>query len=178
MSGCFTLSINLMRLYSVCCGLLLTISSAWAQHAVTLQIIDDKTKEPVIGAAVFLPAVNRGGTTDAQGQVRLTDVPTGPQLLRITSLNYETKEKQLIFPRPDPNQVEVVDIEPTSIELVGVVVSATRTDSRIEDSPVRVEVLGLEEIEEKTGMKPANIAMLLAETAGVQVQQTSPVSAN
>ena len=167
-----------MRLYVVCFGLLLTIGNAWAQHAVTLQLIDDKTKEPVVGAAVFLPALSRGGTTDAQGQVRLTDVPTGPQTLRITSLNYETKEKQLTFPRPNPNRVEVIDIEPMSIELEGVVVSATRTNSRIEDSPVRVEVLGLEEVEEKTGIHPASIAMLLTETAGVQVQQTSPVSAN
>ena len=167
-----------MRLHLVCCGLLLTIGNAWAQYAITLQIIDDKTKEPVIGAAIFLPATNRGGTTDALGQVRLTDIPAGPQILRISSLNYRTKEKQLIFPRPDSSRVEVIDVEPSAIELTGVVVSATRTDSRIEDSPVRVEVLGLEEIEEKTGMKPANIAMLLAETAGVQVQQTSPVSAN
>ncbi|MCY7359122.1 MAG: carboxypeptidase-like regulatory domain-containing protein [Rudanella sp.] len=156
-----------MRLYLVCCGLLLTIGNAWAQYAVTVQIIDGKTKEPVIGAAVFLPATNRGGMTDAGGRVRLTDIPTGPQTLRISSLNYQTKEKLLTFPRPDSSRVEVIDVEPTSIGLQGVVVSATRTDSRIEDSPVRVEVLGLEEVEERTGMAPANISQMLAETPGV-----------
>ena len=167
-----------MRLYIVCCGLLLAIGNARAQHALTLQLIDDKTKEPVVGAAVFLPALSRGSTTDAGGQARFTDLPTGPQTLRITSLGYETKEKTLSFPRPEPDRMEIIDLEPTAIELTGVIISATRTDSRIEDSPVRVEVVGGEEIDEKTGMKPANIAMLLAETAGVQVQQTSPVSAN
>lgn len=158
--------------------LLLIVSSAPAQHAITVRIIDDKTKEPIVGASILLSALNLGVITDSTGQARLTGISDGEQTLRISSISYKTKDKRLTFPRPDPGAIEEIDIEPTSIELQGVVITATRTDSRIEDSPVRVEVLGLEEIEEKTGMKPANIAMLLAETAGVQVQQTSPVSAN
>ena len=52
--------------------------------------------------------------------------------------------------------------------------SATRTDKRIEDQPMRVEVLGAEEIEEKQLMTPGDIVMMLNEMGGLRVQATSP----
>src|SRR4030095_14170060 len=52
--------------------------------------------------------------------------------------------------------------------------TATRSGVRIEDEPLRVEVLGQEEVEEKTMMTPGDIAMMLNETSGLRVQVTSP----
>ena len=59
-------------------------------------------------------------------------------------------------------------------ELAGVTVSATRSERRIEDDPVRVEVLAVEEVEEKLLMTPGDITMMLNETSGLRVQVTSP----
>ena len=59
-------------------------------------------------------------------------------------------------------------------EVEEVVVQATRSSRRVQDEPVRVDVIGREEIEEKLLMRPGNIAVLLAETGGVRVQLTSP----
>jgi outer membrane receptor for ferrienterochelin and colicins len=53
-------------------------------------------------------------------------------------------------------------------------VSATRTDKRIEDQPMRVEVVDAEEIEEKQLMTPGDIVMMLNEMGGLRVQATSP----
>lgn len=64
------------------------------------------------------------------------------------------------------------DHEVTQIE--DVIVQSTRSRRRVQDEPVRVEVLGQEEIEEKLLMRPGNISMLLAETGGLRVQVTSP----
>jgi outer membrane receptor for ferrienterochelin and colicins len=55
-----------------------------------------------------------------------------------------------------------------------VIVQATRSGRAVNDLPIRVEVIGQEEIEEKAIMRPGNISMLLAETGGVRVQTTSP----
>jgi iron complex outermembrane receptor protein len=55
-----------------------------------------------------------------------------------------------------------------------VTVSATRTDKRLEDQPMRVEVLNREEIEEKMLMTPGDIVMMLNEMGGMRVQATSP----
>lgn len=59
-------------------------------------------------------------------------------------------------------------------EVEEVIVQATRTGRRVQDEPIRVEVLNREEIEEKIAMRPGNIAMLLSETGGLRVQVTSP----
>lgn len=55
-----------------------------------------------------------------------------------------------------------------------IVVQATRSGRRVQDEPLRVEVIGREEIEEKILMRPGNIAMVLSETGGLRVQVTSP----
>jgi outer membrane receptor for ferrienterochelin and colicins len=55
-----------------------------------------------------------------------------------------------------------------------VIVTATRGKKRVQDEPLRVEVLGREEVEEKMLMTPGDIAMLLSETTGLRVQVTSP----
>lgn len=55
-----------------------------------------------------------------------------------------------------------------------IIVQATRTGRRIQDEPIRVEVLDREEIEEKLLMRPGNIALVVAETGGLRVQTTSP----
>ncbi len=59
-------------------------------------------------------------------------------------------------------------------EVEEVIVQATRSRRRVQDEPIRVEVLNQEEIEEKLLMRPGNISMLLAETGGLRVQVTSP----
>ena len=70
---------------------------------------------------------------------------------------------------PDtPAPVEVPEVEET------VVVTATRSDRRIQDEPLRVEVIDREEIEEKALMTPGSVAMLLGETTGLRVQTTAP----
>jgi iron complex outermembrane receptor protein len=71
---------------------------------------------------------------------------------------------------PDPQQPE-----PDPIEIKEeIVVTATRSDTRLQDQPLRVEVIDREEIEEKALMTPGSVAMLLAETSGLRVQTTAP----
>lgn len=64
--------------------------------------------------------------------------------------------------------------EHEAVELEAVIVSATRSEQRIEDAPVRVEVLAREEVEEKMMMTPGDVSMMLNETSGLRVQTTSP----
>ncbi len=64
--------------------------------------------------------------------------------------------------------VQVLEVEEE------VFVTATRTGKRLQDEALRVEVLDLEEIEEKLLMTPGDIAMLLNETSGLRVQIASP----
>jgi outer membrane receptor for ferrienterochelin and colicins len=55
-------------------------------------------------------------------------------------------------------------------------VQTTRTNQNLADIPTRIEVLPQEELDEKGTMRPGDIKMLLGESTGIQVQQTSAVS--
>jgi iron complex outermembrane receptor protein len=55
-----------------------------------------------------------------------------------------------------------------------VTVTATRGNTRIQDEPLRIEVIDQEEIEEKALMTPGSVAMLLGETTGLRVQTVAP----
>jgi iron complex outermembrane receptor protein len=66
-----------------------------------------------------------------------------------------------------------VTVEMTALK-EEVFVSAARSATRLEDQPLRVEVIDREEIEEKALMTPGSVAMLLGETTGLRVQVTAP----
>jgi outer membrane receptor for ferrienterochelin and colicins len=72
---------------------------------------------------------------------------------------------------PPPPASEPADVPEVKEE---VTVSATRTDRRLQDEPLRVEVIDREEIEEKALMTPGSVAMLLGETTGLRVQTVAP----
>ena len=67
-----------------------------------------------------------------------------------------------------------VELTPQETVKEEITVSATRTDARLQDLPMRVEVLDHEEIEEKMMMTPGDIVMMLNEMGGMRVQTTSP----
>ncbi len=76
--------------------------------------------------------------------------------------------QSILPPPPQPPPQPPVEVREE------VTVSATRTDKRIDDIPMRVEVLDREEIEEKMLMTPGDIVMMLNEMGGMRVQATSP----
>ena len=57
-----------------------------------------------------------------------------------------------------------------------VVISTTRTGREIDDTPTRVEAIDEEEIDEKSSMRSSNVSMILNESTGIKVQQTSATS--
>ncbi len=57
-----------------------------------------------------------------------------------------------------------------------IVVTTSRIQRSLADTPLRVQILGEGELREKANMKPGDIRMMLNESTGIQVQQTSPTS--
>lgn len=63
-------------------------------------------------------------------------------------------------------------------DLDEIIIQSTRTSRTIMNTPTRVETIDGEELDEKNNMRPANVSMLLHESTGLQVQQTSATSGN
>ena len=158
-------------------------ASATAQttpHALTVRVTDEHEGTPLPGASVVVeglsPAV--GASTDADGLARLAGVPAGERVVVVSFVGYETARVSVTVPRDGPATMLEVALEENEDALGDVVVSATRTSRTIADLPTRVETIAGEEIDEKVSMEPSNVTMLLNESPGIVVQQTSAVSGN
>lgn len=158
---------------------LLCTVATYAQHTFTAIIKDSKTNAPLVGASVHLPQLNRVAVANDSGMVSLSGLPTGKQMISFSYLGYDKRTDTLTFPLAlSSPMVILLHNAAHEEELEEVVVSATRSSRTIESIPTRIEVLVGEEIDEKANMKPGDIRMMLAETTGIQTQQTSATSGN
>jgi iron complex outermembrane receptor protein len=126
--------------------------------------------EPVEGAQVS--AGTLGALTDSRGEARLR-LPPGAHDLNVTRVGYASVEFRVLL-RADADTTVVVVLTEEAIETEGIMVVSSRSERRIEDEPLRIEVVPREELEEKLLMTPGDISMLLNETAGLRVQPTAP----
>jgi iron complex outermembrane receptor protein/outer membrane receptor for ferrienterochelin and colicins len=162
------------KLYLVLLTVFFAAQVSLAQSAFKVVIKDDATKEPIAGVTVTVKDTEISATTDAQGVAQLTNIPDGQQILTIFSPGYESQELKFTFPRTEQNET-VIFIRVTN-EVGEVTVTSTRTGREIDDVPTRVEAIDEEEVDEKTNMRPANVSMVLNESTGIKVQQTSATS--
>jgi outer membrane receptor for ferrienterochelin and colicins len=113
-----------------------------------------------------------GAETNAAGLARLT-LPPGQQTLKVTLLGYRPDSVTFVVVR---DTLVEFTLEAVAAELSGVVVMSARGAQRIEAEPLRVEVMGGDDVAEKTEMRPSDLTKFLAEMAGVRVQQLSAAS--
>jgi outer membrane receptor for ferrienterochelin and colicins len=110
--------------------------------------------------------------TDAKGEAVLT-LPPGPADLVVSRAGFEPATVRALV-KEGARITLPVELEIESEATDEVIVTATRTEQRIQDLPLRVEVVPQEEIEEKVFMTPGDVSMMLTETNGLRVQVTSP----
>lgn len=161
---------------------LLLFNAAQAQHFLKLGIKDAHSKEALPGVTVQVKGTNLTAIANDSGIVELNNIPAGKQTIVIATKEYKTISLQLQFPLtdavPDVLMTETEDHEGHDHDQEEVVIASTRSSRTIQNMPTRVEFIAGEELEEKANMKPGDIRMVLAESTGVQTQQTSATSAN
>ncbi len=154
---------------------IVTISTARAQNNFKIITKDNITKEPLIGVNI---QVNKNGTSsNSIGFAELKNIPNGLQIISFSYTGYLTRIDSINFPLLNNDTLEVL-MEVEQQEQEEVIVQSTRTSRTIKNTPTRVETIDGEELDEKNNMRPANVSMLLHESTGLQVQQTSATSAN
>ncbi len=151
--------------------------TAFAQDGNTLQITVKAHEggEPIPNATVLIKGTTISVTTSAEGRAVLSGIADGPQTIVISSAGFQAKEIRLVFPLSE-NREQAIELDPME-ELAQVTIESTRSGRTIEAEPTRVEAIDEEEIEEKINMRPANVSMVLNESTGIKVQQTSATSA-
>ena len=139
-----------------------------------------------VAAQTITVHVTRGGSPVADARVTSGEQTVrtnalGLAVLEVSSLPMDivvapdefVTETIRVSSLPKDGRVDVAfDAPPTFEEEI--VVNAARSPTRIQDQPLRVEVIDREEIEEKALMTPGSVAMLIGETSGLRVQPTAP----
>ena len=161
-----------MRRLALLFIVLLTAQSSSAQNTFTATVKDQETRQPVVGAKVSVKDTEISAVTDDRGVAQLSGVPDGEQTVEVFFPGYETAELKVTFPVAARGET-VVFIRVTNELGEVTVVETTRTGREIDDVPTRVEAIDEEEVGEKMNMRPSNVSMVLNESTGIKVQQTS-----
>ncbi len=157
---------------------IISASSLFAQHNLYLVVHDKATREPLVGANISIAGLNTGATSDENGTAILNNIPTGSYRIDISFMGYKSEHRNVSFDKENTTRSLRIFLEPVFLPGPAIKVNTTRTNGILDEEPVRVEVLGSEEVREETAIKPGNISKLLGETSGIQIQQTSATSGN
>ena len=99
------------------------------------RILDAQTNQPLAYATLVVLGTTQGATTDDDGHFVISNVRDREIRVRVTFVGYGTKEVRL-----QPSSEITIKLEPTSINMEEVVVSANRTQTRRHLAPVLVNV--------------------------------------
>ena len=142
---------------------------------ISISVSDAETNEPLLGATVYFEELEKGAVTDFDGIATFTEIPNGNHIIKISYIGFKTIETTI-----DVGTKKEFDfkLESGGNELDEVVIQSSRSTRTLRKIPTRIEFIGAEELGEKAVMNPTNISMVLRESTGIQMQQTSLSSAN
>ena len=145
--------------------------SAKAQTSdIQIKVISESENEPLFGATVYLEKLEKGAVTDFDGIATFNEIPNGEHIIIVSFLGFETLKTTIQIPS---NSDLIFKLKSGGNELDEVVLQSSRSTRTVKKIPTRIEFIGVEEMGEKAIMNPTNISMVLRESTGIQMQQTS-----
>ncbi len=170
-------NLSLLKKNLFCILFIFSGFTGWAQNNFNCIIKDAVSKEPLEGVTAKITGSTKATASASDGSAAFTNLAPGTIKISFSFVGYESQAS--IFPVPQGDIVPIIylqkAVEKTEEE---VIIISSRTNSRIEDLPTKVEVLGSEEVDEEAGTIPGNIASLLGDIAGIQSQRTSGATGN
>ena len=154
--------------------MVLGCSAIQAQQDITFRVSDGVTGEKLPGVVIVFDSTRNAYATDTNGVFIMTSMGRGTHTFDFHYAGYYSNSLTLTFPLTNTN----VDVAMQPLELDEVIISTTRTNSRIEDLPIKVEVLGQEDMDEESTLVPGGIGSILGDLSVITIQKTNPVNGN
>ena len=148
----------------------------WAQNHLRILVQSAEDRQPLAGANVYFDSLQIGASTDTRGMAEIKNIPNGRHILIISYVGYESKKIPLSFPLKRKTSHLVVLLESTPYSTDQIVVTSTRNNSVLAETPIRIQVLGKEEVNEEIAIKPGDISKFLGESSSIITRQTSAIS--
>lgn len=139
---------------------------------IQIKIISENDNKPLSGAMVYFETLKKSTVTNLEGIAIFNEITNGEYSITISYLGFETKKTIVQLPS---SSIIVFTISKGKHEheLDEIVIESSRSTRTIKEIPTRIEFIGGEELGEKNMMNATNISMVLRESTGIQIQQTS-----
>ena len=105
------------------------------------RVIDTRSRDALAGVNVVLQGTLRGTSTDADGAFRFERVPAGTYALSFSLIGYQRETRPDIQMRADDTISINVGLAAVALQTQPVVVTASRHEQAIQESPVSISVL-------------------------------------
>jgi outer membrane receptor for ferrienterochelin and colicins len=159
--------------------LILLFLQTQAQETFSFNVLvleqDEDESEPIAGVAAIVVNANIAAVSDDAGKIQLKNIPAGAQVIEFSMLGYFIKRIKKTFSKTD-STTTIIYLEPKEAELEEIVIATTRSNKRVEENPIAIDVVNAEEMQERSVDKPSSISHAVKEQQGVQVQRTSATS--
>ncbi len=152
---------------------------AWTQATgtVVVTVVDDDSGQALETALVYIPALDLGGMSDAQGQFTIADVPVGEHQLRAELIGYSSVTATVVVEAGQTATIEL-RIKPSALLLEELAVTGTAVKNSPVSSTYAVAVTGRDKMAEQGAPQPVDFFKNLSASHGVIGERSSWYNAN
>lgn len=146
--------------------LLLAVSAiAHGQNSVSGTILNKETEQPIIGATIYIPELEKGKITDFDGRFSFETLPAKNYNLVISFLGFTTKTVAVELPLTQPLKIFM---KPSAIEMEQIIISTPFHQLQSEN----VMKVARESIQDLSKSGAMNLSSGISEIAGVSTITT------
>ncbi len=132
------------------------------------KVTDAKTKLPLSGTSIYFVDIKVGGSTNANGEFSLNNIPGGVHLVEISHVGYTTIAEQVDI--SGDIQRDYI-LSPSVVENSAVIITGVGAATQLKKSPFQVAVMRRDELLQSSS---TNIIESLAKIPGVSTLSTGP----
>src|SRR5690606_20061251 len=130
-----------MKVKTMFAALLLIPGLALGQDHLVSGTVRTQTDQPLPDATILILGKTIGTTTDVNGYFELNSAEEYPFRITLSYIGYTSQQIDVMYNRP----IQVI-LQTQSEQLDGIVVSASRVEESILESPVSIEKMGIMDI--------------------------------
>ena len=157
------------RIFSALVAALCVVLSAGAQHTdahIHGHVIDKTTGEHLPYIVVMLKGTTIGVTTEHTGHYMIRNIPEGRFAIEVSAIGYKTQTREVNIVKGRSYEVNFT-LEEDFVQIDGVIVSATRSETTRRMSPTLVNVVGMDTYDRTNA---TTVAQGLSFQPGVRVE--------
>ena len=148
-------------------------AAAHAQGSLEGTVRDGATNQGVVGAQVFISALNIGSLTSNDGSFSIGGIPAGSHIVEIQLIGYAAERQEVTIADGQTTQLDVI-LSEEAIALGGIVAIGTRARPRtVTESAVPIDVIPNAEIVNQGDNDFANLLRNVVPSFNVNIQPIS-----